>query len=329
MSSGGHESRKVVIAALAGNLVIAAFKFVAAYLSHSTATLAEAVHSVADTGNQALLLVGMRLAARPANERFPFGRASEKYFWPFVVALLLFSVGGAFAIFEGVSQLLEPSSAHAGSALWSYGVLGLSVLLESASFKVAYTEFKVLAAGKGWREAILKTRDPTIPLVLAEDSTALVGLVIALLAVAAGRLTGLAFFDPLGSVIIGFVLCAVAITLASVTHGLLIGESASPDDQREALELAEGTPGVLRVTQLLTMHLGPDVVILALKVAFDPELRLAQIEQVTNTLEERLREKLPQMRKIFVEADSAGDGRGTLRDGKLPNPPSTSDVTAA
>ena len=324
----GHDSRKVVIAALAGNLAIAAFKFVAAYLSHSTATLAEAVHSLADTGNQALLLVGIHLAAAPASERFPFGRSSEKYFWPFVVALLLFSVGGAFAIFEGVTQLLEPSPHH-GSALWSYGVLGLSILLESASFKVAYGEFKVLAAGKGWREAILKTRDPTIPLVLAEDSTALVGLVIALVAVALSRLTGMSFFDPLGSVIIGVVLCSVAVTLAWVTHGLLIGESASPDDQREALQLAETTPGVLRVTQLLTMHLGPDVVILALKVAFDPDLRLAQIEDVTNQLEERLRAKLPQMRKIFVEADSAGDGRGTLRDGKLPNPPSAPDVTVA
>jgi cation diffusion facilitator family transporter len=326
---GGHDSRKVVIAALAGNLAIAAFKFLAAYLSHSTATLAEAVHSLADTGNQALLLVGMRLAARPASDRFPFGRSSEKYFWPFVVALLLFSVGGAFAIFEGVTQLLEPPATRPGSALWSYGVLGLSILLESASFKVAYTEFKLLAAGKGWREAILRTRDPTIPLVLAEDSTALVGLAIALVAVALSRLTGLAFFDPLGSVVIGVVLCAVAITLAWVTHGLLIGESASPDDQREALELAEGTPGVLKVTQLLTMHLGPDVVILALKVAFDPELRLAQIEAVTNTLEERLRAKMPHMRKIFVEADSAGDGRGTLRDGKLPNPASVDDVTVA
>ena len=125
---------------------------------------------------------------------------------------------------------------------------------------------------------------------------------------------------------------SVAVTLAWVTHGLLIGESASPDDQREAQVLAESTPGVLAVTQLLTMHLGPDVVILALKVAFDPELRLAEIEAVTNTMEERLRAKLPHMRKIFIEADSAGDGRGTLREGKLPNPPSTprpgGDLTA-
>src|SRR5580693_4930491 len=138
------DSRKVVVAALAGNIAIAACKFGAAYASHSTATLAEAVHSLADTANQALLLVGMSLAARPASERFPFGRASERYFWPFVVALMLFSVGGAFAIFDGVDHLLRP--VHEPHALaWSYAVLGVSLLFEGLSFRVALKEFRVLA----------------------------------------------------------------------------------------------------------------------------------------------------------------------------------------
>jgi cation diffusion facilitator family transporter len=307
--SGNADSRKVVIAALAGNVAIALCKFAAAYLSSSTATLAEAVHSLADTGNQALLLVGLQLAARPPDERFPFGRASEKYFWPFVVALILFSVGGAFAMWEGVSHMLAPPD-HSGSRLWSYGVLGVSFLFEALSIRVAIKEFKVMAKGKPWRTAIMDTRDPTIPLVLAEDATALAGLTVALIAVGLSQLTGHPYWDPAGSILIGALLCSVAIALARITHGLLIGESAAPEDQGEALGIAEGVPGVERVTQILTMHLGPDVVILTMKVAFRPGMPVEEVEDVINEMERRIRKQMPQMRKIFIEPDSKGDGRG-------------------
>jgi cation diffusion facilitator family transporter len=306
MSEG---SRKVVLAALAGNVAIALCKFGAAYMSRSTATLAEAVHSLADTGNQALLLVGMHLATRPANERFNFGRASEQYFWPFVVALLLFSVGGAFAVFDGAEQLLHPV-ARTHSPVWSYAVLGVSLLMEAASFRVAMREFRKLSAGRSLRRTLLEARDPTIPLVLAEDSTAIAGLLVALVAVGASSLTGQAWWDPVGSVVIGLLLCSVAIVLARITHGLLIGESAPPEDRARVLELACNVDGVDDVTQLLTMHLGPDVVILALKVAFRPTLTVKQVEDVTNRIEVAVREAMPRMRKIFIEADSRGDRRG-------------------
>jgi cation diffusion facilitator family transporter len=304
------DSRKVVVAALAGNVAIAACKFGAAILSHSTSTLAEAVHSLADTGNQALLLVGMRLAARPADERFPFGRASERYFWPFVVAVMLFSVGGAFAVFEGVHKMMQPEQGAPHGLFWSYGVLGVSLLFESLSFGVAWGEFKKLAAGRPLRAALFETRDPTIPLVLAEDTTAIIGLAVALGAVGLMNVTGAALFDAAGSVFIGLLLAGVALMIARITHGLLIGESASAEDQARALVLTEATPGVIAVTQLLTMHLGPDVVILAMKVAFRSELGVAAIESATNLIEARIRADLPQMRKIFVEVDSRGDGRG-------------------
>jgi cation diffusion facilitator family transporter len=305
------DSKKVVIAALAGNLAIAACKFVAAYASESTATLAEAVHSVADTGNQALLLVGMRLAMRPATEKFPFGRNAERYFWPFIVALLLFSVGGAFALFEGISHLAHPSD-EKHSPFWSYAVLGVSIIFESMSFRVAFKEFKLMAKGRKWGRVILEARDPTIPLVMAEDVTALIGLVIAFIAVGLSHITGKPYFDPIGSLFIGVLLAAVAFMLAWVTHGLLIGASASPEDQGRVLALTEATPGVDRVTQLLTMHVGPDVVILALKIAFKHGITLADLEDATNQIEKNIRGELPHMRKIFIEADSKGDGRGLV-----------------
>lgn len=303
------DSKKVVIAALAGNLAIATCKFAAAYLSQSTATLAEAVHSLADTGNQLLLLVGMRLALRPRNEVFAFGRGAERYFWPFVVALLLFSVGGAFNVFEGVQHIAWPEEHH-GSRLWSYGVLGVSLLFESLSFRVAYREFRLLAKGKPMREAIREARDPTIVLVLAEDVTAMIGLVLAFIGVGLSGLTGIPWFDPAGSVLIGVLLCFVAVLIARTTHSLLIGKSATPEDQARALEITESTPGVARVTQILTMHLGPDEIILAFKIAFRPKMTVEEVEDLTNEIERRIRKELPRMRMIFIEVDAHGDGRG-------------------
>jgi cation diffusion facilitator family transporter len=308
------DSRKVVVAALVGNVAIAACKFVAAALSHSTATLAEAVHSSADTGNQALLLLGMHLAARPPSERFPLGRASERYFWPFVVALLLFSVGGAFGIFHGVDQLVHPRvTTHARG--WSYLVLGVSLVLEGVSLRVAFGEFRKLAGGRSLRRTLLEVRDPTIPLVLAEDATAIAGLVVALFAVGASDLTGQDFWDPLGSIVIGALLCVVALVLAELNHGLLIGESATPEDRARVLDLTRGVEGVERVTQLLTVHLGPDVVLLAMKVAFQPALSVSAVEAVTNRIEAQIRAAMPHMRKIFIEADSQGDLRGVSEVG--------------
>ncbi len=303
------DTRRVVIAALAGNLAIAACKFGAAFMSGSTATLAEAVHSVADTGNQGLLLVGMHLAARPPDDRFPFGRSGEKYFWPFVVALMLFSVGGAFAVYDGSTHLLKPTAEH-GSRYWSYGVLGISLVFEAISFRVAWKEFKVLAKGKPWAQTVRDARDPTIPLVLAEDATALVGLGIAFSAVLASHLTGQAFWDPLGSILIGVLLAVVAVVLAYNTHTLLVGASADPEEQGHALVLAEDVAGVLKVTQILTFHVGPEVVILAMKVAFDKAMTTDAIEDCVNEIERRIRAELPLMRKIFIEVDAHGDGRG-------------------
>jgi cation diffusion facilitator family transporter len=332
----GHDNRRVVIAALAGNLAIATCKFTAAILSGSTATLAEAVHSVADSGNQLLLLLGMRLSKKPATERFAFGHAAELYFWPFVVALMLFSIGGAFGIYEGISHLVSPHHdkirmltvlGFTFPSNWlNYAVLGTSAFFEALSFRVAFREFKVLARGKSYKDAILDARDPTIPLVLVEDMTALVGLTIALVAVILRGITGHEIWDALGSLVIGILLAFVAWTLARVTHGLLIGASATTEEQAESLAITEGTPGVKHVTQLLTLHLGPDVIVLAMKIAFDPDLKASDIEDVTNEIERRIRKNVPKMRKIFIEVDAHGDMRGIDAARKVIE--STRDVTS-
>jgi cation diffusion facilitator family transporter len=252
----------------------------------------------------------MRLAAYPPDNRFPFGRSGEKYFWPFVVALMLFSVGGAFAVYDGIHHVLHPSTGEHGSRFWSYGVLGVSLVFEAMSFRVAWKEFKVLAKGRHWLEAVKEARDPTIPLVLAEDTTALFGLAIAFFAVLISHLTGQAFWDPVGSIMIGVLLAAVAVALARITHSLLIGASADPEDQGHALVLTEGVEGVEKVTQILTFHVGPEVAILAMKIAFEKEMKAPAIEDCINEIERRVRAELPLMRKIFIEVDANGDGRG-------------------
>jgi len=311
---------KVIKAALMANLAIAFIKFVAAYLSDSTATLAEAVHSVADTGNQALLLVGVRLAARRDDARFPFGRAMERYFWPFIVALLLFSVGGAFAVYEGVHKVVHPTAPDL-SAFWSlrHGplssllVLGTSCVFEGISCSIALKEFRVSAPkNKSLKDALFESKDPTIPLVLMEDIAALTGLAVALVAVALSALTRSGIWDAIGSIAIGVVLMCVAVLIARDAHSLLIGERATDEMEHAVQAIAEGTPGVRGVTQILTMHLGPDFILLAMKIAFEPGSTLEQVEDVTDEMERRIRENVPEMKKIFIEPDSDGDLRGVV-----------------
>lgn len=317
MSGHRGDPHKVIRAALLANLAIAAVKFVAAYLSQSTATFAEAVHSMADTSNQALLLVGLRLAARRDDDQFPFGRSAERYFWPFVVALLLFSFGGLVAIYEGVHKVLAPEPFNVTDLLslrhgplTSLLVLGASMVMEGISFKVAYKEFRQSHPDTPLQHALFASKDPTIPLVLLEDMAALVGLTIAFVAVGLATITHDGRWDASGSIAIGVLLAVVAFLLARDTHHLLIGERATPEAERAALEAARSVKGVRDVTQILTMHQGPEFIVLALKVAFDPEMRVAEVEGVIDEMERRIRAAVPDMKKIFIEPDSKGDLRG-------------------
>ena len=315
-SHSGGDPLKVIRAALYANLAIAACKLVAAYLSRSTATLAEAVHSLADTGNQGLLFTGVVLAAR-RDSRYSFGRAAERYFWPFVVALLLFSMGGAFAIYEGVHRILAPEAPDL-SDFWSLRrgpltsliVLGVSMIMEGYSCSVALGEFRRQTGERRIADALFEVKDPTIPLVLLEDVSALIGLTVAIVAVGLSALTGSGVWDAAGSIVIGALLMVVAFLIARDTHSLLIGERATPEMERAAQRIAGGDGRRRRVTQLLTMHLGPDFIVLAMKIAFAPDMAVARAEEVINEIERRIRGAEPALKKIVIEPDSRGDGRG-------------------
>jgi cation diffusion facilitator family transporter len=306
MGHGQGDPRKVVIAALLGNAGIALAKFVAAFLSGSATMLAEAVHSVADTVNQGFLLVGMRLSDKHTPDRYPLGRSKESYFWAFIVSLFLFFLGGVFAIYEGVHKLTSPPE-PAGSQLVPLIVLGVSLVMEGMSFRVAFREFNKSRGNKSFLKALFDSRDPTIPVVLLEDTGAVFGLLFAFVAVGITTLTGDSRIDGGGSIVIGILLCIIGIALARDTRSLLIGEGVTDEVRAQVLDVANKTPNVLQVRQFLSLHLGPNSVLLALKVSFTPELDLLQLEGAINELEERIRQELPQMKKIFVEPDSRYD----------------------
>jgi cation diffusion facilitator family transporter len=305
MSGHGSDPRKVVRAALVANGGIAIAKFVAAFFSDSATMLAEGVHSTADTANQALLWVGIVLSSKRATERMPFGRASEAYFWSFMVALLLFFLGGVFAIYEGVHKLQHAS--HVGSPWAPMAVLVVSIGLEGGSFLIALREFQKSRGKRTVMQALFDGKDPVIPIVLLEDSAAVFGLVVALTAVVITWLTGSDVADGVGSIVIGVLLCGVGLLLAKDTRSLLIGEGITPEVRAETLDLVRATPGVEQVGQLLSLHLGPDTVLLALKVRFAKGLSLSDVERVTDAIEENVRARLPMMKRIFIEPDSDYD----------------------
>ncbi|MBK7580218.1 MAG: cation diffusion facilitator family transporter [Myxococcales bacterium] len=305
--SGHGDSKKAVVAAMAANAAIAVAKFVAAFFSGSITMLAEGVHSVADTANQGLLLVGMGLSERRDPERYPLGRAKERYFWAFIVALMLFFLGGVYAIYEGVHKLREPAHAP-GSQLIPVVVLAISIVLEGTSFVVAFREFRQQKGDRSFRDALFEARDPTIPVVLLEDTGALVGLFIALVSVILTWVTGSSIADSVGSIVIGALLCSIGVLLARDTKSLLIGESATPEMRRRALEIMLEVPGVEAITKMLTMHLGPDMIVVALKVRFPAGMTIAECERVIDDLEGRVRAGIPQMKRIFVEPDGDYEG---------------------
>lgn len=303
-ATGTHNSSTTVVyAALAGNLAIAATKFAAFALTGSSAMLTEAIHSSVDTGNQGLLLLGLARARKPPSQTHPFGYGMEVYFWAFVVALLIFALGGAFSIYEGVLKILRPEPI--ARAWINFVVIGLAMLFEGGSFLVAWKEFKVIRRGAPFFQAIRRSKDPSIFAVLLEDGAALAGLAIAALGVAGTSLFHIAWADGAASVAIGVLLVLVAIFLANETRSLLTGESASPRIVAEVRALLEADPRVDDVAEVLSMHLGPQEILLGVTLDFRDTLTAVEIEQAGDDFAQAIRAIDPRITRVFVRSERA------------------------
>jgi len=297
-----HEgSRRAIIAAFLANLGIAVAKFVAFLFTGAASMLAETVHSLADTGNQALLLLGQARAGRAASPDHPFGYGRERYFWSFVVALVLFSMGSLFAIYEGVEKLLHPHALVAPQ--WAIGVLLVAIALEAWSFRTAFVEANAVRGDQNLWRFIRRAKSPELPVVLLEDTGALLGLVFALLGVGLAIATGNARFDALGSVAIGILLGAIAFVLATEMKSLLIGESATPDVQQQIRAAIEGSAPVSRLIHLRTLHLGPEEPLVGAKVEFSSSLDVPGLARAIDEVEARVRAVVADARVIYIEPD--------------------------
>ncbi|WP_248961786.1 cation diffusion facilitator family transporter [Sphaerisporangium perillae] len=299
MSAGG--GTKAIIAALSANLAIAVAKFVAFLFTGSSSMLAESVHSVADSGNQALLLLGGKRSQKRENRRHPFGYGRERYFYAFVVAVVLFTIGAAFSLYEGVEKIMHPH--HVESPIWAFGVLIFAIIAEGFSFRTAILESRTLKGDHSWFTFIRRAKAPELPVVLLEDLGALLGLVFALFGVAMAVVTGDGVWDGIGTLMIGVLLAIIAVILAIETKSLLIGESATPEVEDKICEALEGAPEVSRVIHLRTLHLGPEELLVAAKIAVEHDDTAADVAKGIDEAERRIREAVPIAKVIYLEPD--------------------------
>lgn len=295
-------SKKVIYAALIGNGLIAVTKFFAAAVSGSSAMLAEGVHSVVDTGNQILLLHGLRRAEKPADEKFPFGYGKEVYFWSFVVAISIFSLGAGISIYEGIKHILNPSVIEKPHI--SYIVLAIAFVFEAAAWTVAFREFRRLKGTSTYLEAVSRGKDPSTFVVLFEDTAAGIGLVVAFFGILLADMTGNPVYDGVASIVIGLILALTAIWLSYETKGLLIGEAANRPVVTGIRSLALELDAILAVNEVRTMHVGPQTILVALSVDFRDELVIGQVEQAIANLDKIIKAQFPNVGYVYVEAES-------------------------
>ncbi len=295
-------STPAVLAAIAGNLAIASVKFVAASVTGSSAMVSEGIHSLVDTGNGALLLVGLRRSGRPADAAHPFGHGKELYFWTVVVAVIVFAVGGGMSAYEGILHLMHPRGVE--NVRWNYLVLAAAGVIEGASWVVAARQFQRSRNGRGIWATIRSSKDPSLFAVLFEDSAALLGLVVAALGIYLGARLGNPSLDGVASVLIGLILMAVGALLARETLSLLVGESASPETLADIRRLAAAEPSVARVGRVVAVHFGPDEVVLNLELFFHADRSMSEVAGAVDRLERRIRSAHPEMRYVFLGAEA-------------------------
>lgn len=294
-------SRRAVLTAFAANLGIAVAKFVAWFFTGAASMLAEAVHSVADTSNQALLLLGSHRASRAPTPEHPFGYGRERYFWAFVVAVVLFTLGSLFAIWEGVEKLRDPH--ELGSASWAIGVLLLALAFEGYAFRTAAREADRLRRGRSWLQFVRHAKSPELPVILLEDFGALVGLLFALSGIGLSLVTGDSRFDAMGSLAIGLLLGVIAVVLAAEMKSLLIGESADPARRARIVRAIKAEPAVLQLIDLRTQHLGPEELLACARIRLDPGLDFRGVAETIDSIQERVRGAISGEVRIYLEPD--------------------------
>ncbi|MGW2018337.1 cation diffusion facilitator family transporter [Streptomyces sp. NPDC001927] len=318
-ASGGT---KAIVAALAANLAIAVAKFVAFLFSGSSSMLAESVHSLADSGNQGLLLLGGKKAKREATPQHPFGYGRERYIYAFLVSIVLFSVGGMFAIYEGYEKIKHPHPIE--DWYWPIGVLVFAIIAETFSFRTAIKESNAIRGGQSWTEFVRRAKAPELPVVLLEDLGALVGLFLALGGVGIALLTGDGVWDGIGTLCIGILLIVIAIVLAAETKSLLLGESAGVDQVKKIEEAVVDGETVTRLIHMRTLHLGPEELLVAAKVAVRHDETATQVANAINAAEERIRAAVPIARVIYLEPDVYSEAAAAAGENPAKTPGGTS-----
>lgn len=299
MASG---SKKVIIAALIGNSLIAITKFVASFMTGSSAMMSEGIHSLVDTGNQGLLLYGLKRSAKPPDKNFPFGHGKEIYFWSFVVAILIFAVGAGVSIYEGAHHIAHPE--EMSSPYINYIVLTLAIIFESGALYFAVVEFNKARGELGVYQAVRRGKDPSLFVVLFEDTAAMLGLVVALVGVTLAQVTGNPVWDGVASVAIGVILGLTAIWLAYETKSLLIGESAGESVTNKIREIAAAKTGVNNVNEVLTLHMGPEFILANISIDFDDDLAAGEIEKIIQSATDDIKSEFPFIKRVFVEAEA-------------------------
>jgi cation diffusion facilitator family transporter len=307
MAAGG--STRAIIAALLANLGIAIAKFVGFLLTRASSMLAESIHSLADSGNQGLLLLGGRRARRAPTAHHPFGYGRERYFWAFVVSVVLFALGSLFALYEGVEKLRHPH--ELASPQIAAGILAVGIVLEAFSFRTAIVEAQHVKGRESWWSFVRHSRNPELPVVLLEDLGAMVGLVIALIAVGLATITGDPMWDAFGTILIGLLLGLISVVLAIEMKSLLLGESARPEQVDQIAAAITGADHIHALVHLQTQHLGPDELLVAGKVQLTDHLHFDEVVTAIDDAERRVREAVPIARVIYLEPDHAPTGSAT------------------
>ncbi|MCL7972009.1 MAG: cation diffusion facilitator family transporter [marine benthic group bacterium] len=298
-------SVRAVVAAMIANGIIAVAKFIAAGVTGSSAMLSEGIHSVADTGNQALLLFGNRRSRKPADRTHPFGYSRELYFWSLIVAMILFGIGGGFSIYEGLKHLGHPElPTNVG---WSYSILAIAFVVEAIALRVALRELGGKGSGKSLWRRVRESKDPRVFVPVAEDISALAGVVVAFIGIFLARTLNLPVLDAAASIVIGGILCAVAVFLASETRALIVGESITDTLQRQVELICVEEEAVESIVRILGIYLGPDAIFLNLGLKFRPEIDVEAAAQAIERIESRIRQADPRFNRVFVEPEAKGD----------------------